>query len=373
MSVRSAYVHVPFCRHRCGYCNFTVVANRDDLIEDYLRAIEIELSWFKEPQSVDTLFIGGGTPTHLRPAQLERLFETLRHWLPVNDAAEISVEANPEDINSQTIDVLVRAGVNRVSLGAQSFRDTKLRTLERSHAGDQVTHCMEQLRPAVRSISLDLIFGAPHETVEQWTADLAAALDLSPDHLSTYGLTYERGTRFFARRHKQELRQVPEDTERQMYELAIDTVQEHGFDHYEVSNFARSGHCCRHNMNYWECGQFFGIGPGASSYVNGIRKSNHRSTTSYLQKTLRGTSPINESETLDEKEQAHERLVFGLRQLKGINIQQFATASGFEVHDLVGKQLKWLADEGLLHVDEVCIRLTRQGLLVSDAIWPHLF
>ncbi len=369
---RSAYVHVPFCRHRCGYCNFTVIAGRDDLIEGYLKAIEIELSWLGQPQPVDTLFFGGGTPTHLKPEQLSRFFQLVKKWFLPSSTAEISTEANPEDIDAETVDVLEQAGVNRVSLGVQSFRDAKLQTLERSHSADCVAECIESLRPVVRSLSLDLIFGSPTETLEQWQADLKQALDLNPDHLSTYGLTYERGTSFYSRQQKDEIQPVAETTELAMYEFAMHTLGNAGFQHYEVSNFAKPNHRCRHNENYWFCHPFFGVGPGASAFVDGKRQSNHRSTTKYLQSVLAGNSPIDESDELSDIELAHERLVFGLRRLEGVNLEAFHRATGRTVSGLVGEPLSRLVEQGLLEMNDEVIRLTKKGLIVSDAIWPHL-
>lgn len=370
--IRSAYIHIPFCRHRCGYCNFTVIAERNDLISDYFRAIEIELQQLGDPNSVDTLFFGGGTPTHLTPDQLTQLFETVARCLPTNYGAEISVEANPEDIDVERAEVLMAHGVNRVSLGVQSFRDEKLRTLERSHHGERVVECVEILRPRIQSLSLDLIFGSPEETLEQWQSDLRNALDLAPDHLSTYGLTYEPGTNFYTRREKNELQSLPEESECQMYESAIDTLRSHEFEHYEVSNFAKTGHRCRHNENYWECGQFFGIGPGASSYVDGVRRSNHRSTTTYLKKVLNGDSAIDEEDALSEREKAHEALVFGLRKLEGVEIESFEGKTKFALHELAGENLDWLMEEALLENANGRLRLTHKGLLVSDSIWPYL-
>ena len=369
---RSAYIHVPFCRHRCGYCNFTVIAGRDDLIEDFLSAIEIELSWLGEPQPVDTLFFGGGTPTHLKPEQLSRFFQLVKKWFPTSESAEISTEANPEDIDAETVEVLQQAGVNRVSLGVQSFRDAKLQTLERSHSSDLVAQCVELLRPAVRSLSLDLIFGSPEETLEQWQTDVQRALELNPDHLSTYGLTYERGTRFYSLQQKNEIQAVSETDELAMYEYAMQSLADAGFEHYEVSNFAKPQHRCRHNENYWFCNSFFGIGPGASAFVDGKRQSNHRSTTKYLQSVLAGKSSIDEIEELDEKDLAHERLVFGLRRLEGVNLADFHQATGKHVSELVGEPLNRLTEQGLLEITDEVIRLTKQGLIVSDSIWPHL-
>jgi len=369
---RSAYIHVPFCRRRCGYCNFTVIAKRDDLIDDYLRAIEIELSWLGVSHPVETLFFGGGTPTHLSPEQLDRFFEIVLKQFPLAHGAEMSVEANPEDIGTEKVDVLAAHGVNRVSLGVQSFHDAKLKTLERGHSSEQVAQCIDLLRPQIKSVSLDLIFGTPDETLSEWKRDLELAISLSPDHMSTYGLTYEPGTQFHVRRDKQDLQQLPEDTEREMYEHAIDSLTSAGFEHYEVSNFAKPGSRCRHNEAYWLCNEFYGVGPGASSYVAGVRRANHRSTTTYLKKVLDGVSPVEEADELSETDRAHERLVFGLRRLEGVDRTDFRSATGTDVTELAGENLAWLADEGLLEINDNRVRLTRKGLLVSDSIWPYL-
>lgn len=185
-------------------------------------------------------------------------------------------------------------------------------------------------------------------------------------------MTYEPGTRFFARQLKEELRALPEDTEREMYLMAIDRLTASGFEHYEVSNFAGPGHRCRHNENYWLGGEYWGIGPGAASYVAGQRQTNHRSTTTYLQRVLSGESPIAESEHLTARARAHEVLVFGLRRLDGIDQHEFQARTGFSMEQLVGESLDWLTREGLLGWSDDRLMLTRKGLLVSDSIWPHL-
>ena len=368
---RSAYVHVPFCRHRCGYCNFTLVAGRDDLIDDYLRAIEIELATLGEPREIDTLFLGGGTPTHLNPDALTRLIASVRAWFPLAEGYEFSLEANPADIDVETLDALVAGGVNRLSLGGQSFDAAKLAGLERDHSPAGLRAAAAAARARIDSVSLDLIFAVPGETLEVWRADLAAALSLSVDHVSTYGLTFERGTAFWSRLLAGQLGRLDEDLERSMYETAIDTLTAAGFEHYEVSNFARPGHRCRHNEAYWSGVGYFAVGPGAARYVNGRREMNHRSTTTWLKRVLAGESPVAESETLEPADRAREMLVFGLRRLEGVDRPQFAERSGFDVDALAGEPLRTMVAHGLLSDDGRQIRLTRAGLLVSDAIWPH--
>jgi oxygen-independent coproporphyrinogen-3 oxidase len=368
---RAAYVHVPFCRHRCGYCNFTLVAGRDDLIDDYLRAIELELRTLGESHEVDTLFFGGGTPTHLSPAKMLRLFDTVRDWFPLADGYEFSVEGNPDDLNDETLAALAAGDVNRVSLGGQSFDAAKLKLLERDHSPDVLRRAVERSRQTFASVSLDLIFGVPGETLESWRADLAAALDLRPDHLSTYGLTYERGTAYWSRLLAGELGRLDEEVERAMYAAAIDTLTAAGFEHYEVSNFARAGLRCRHNEAYWAGDGYFAVGPGAARYVNGRREMNHRSTTTYLKRVLAGQSPVAESETLNAADRARETLVFGLRRLAGIDREAFAARTGFQLDTLIGEPLDRMVSLGLIASDGPSVRLTREGIFVSDAIWPH--
>ncbi len=374
---RSAYIHVPFCRHRCGYCNFTLVAGRDDLIEDYLRAIELELEHLGSPREVDTLYFGGGTPTHLNPQQLRRLGETVLHWHPLAVASpanhyEWTVEANPADVNGPMIETLRNLGVTRLSLGGQSFREEKLRLLERDHAASDVVRAADLARAAGIHVSLDLIFATPGETLHQWLTDVEAAITLAPDHVSTYGLTFERGTSYWSRRERGELVAVDEELERAMYAAAIDRLTAAGFEHYEVSNFARPGHRSRHNQTYWSGEGYYAAGPGAARYVDGVRETNHRSTTKYLQRVLAGESPVAERERLDSEARAREHLVFALRTIEGVSTRDFAEKTGFAVDQLIGGPLAKFEALGLLESDGDRLRLTREGLFVSDAIWPEL-
>lgn len=370
MTPRAAYVHVPFCRRRCGYCNFTVVAGRDDLVADYLRAIELELQLLSVPREIDTLFFGGGTPTQLPAEALERLCQLTACWLPRAAGSEFSVEANPADLDDERLGVLRSAGVNRISLGGQSFDDAKLEVLERDHRRGQLERMLQRCRHAFPSLALDLIFAAPGESRATWQADLHTAIAAGVDHVSAYGLTWEKGAAFWSRRQRGSLAPADEELERQMYEAAIDTLTATGFEHYEVSNFARPGHHCRHNEVYWRGQEYFAVGPGAARYVDGWREINHRSTTTYLKRVLAGQSPVAERERLPPDEAARERLVFGLRMLEGVQRNAFAAATGLEIDALVGDALRHFVVRGLLDDTGDRIRLTRDGLLVSDALWP---
>jgi oxygen-independent coproporphyrinogen-3 oxidase len=368
---RAAYIHVPFCRHRCGYCNFTVIAGRDDLAGDYLDALGIELAALGQSHDVDTIFLGGGTPTHLNAAQLQRLLMLVQQWFPLAAGGEWNVEANPRDaLDVEKLALLRGAGVTRISLGAQSFDTNKLQTLERDHDAVIIRAAVANARALVFDVSLDLIFGTPGEKLAGWRDDLQQALALAPDHVSTYGLTFEKGTTFWGRLSRGELAQADEETEREMYLLAIDTLTAAGFEHYEVSNFARPGHRGRHNETYWLGHEYFAAGPGAARYVAGRREMNHRSTTTWMQRLRAGESPVSESEPISAEERARERLVFGLRRLEGIDLAQFAKEQGVTADSLAGDAIGRFVEQGLLQLENNRLRLTRAGLLVSDAIWP---
>jgi len=369
---RAAYIHVPFCRHRCGYCNFTLVAGRDDLIGDYLRAIEIELETHQSPREVDSLYFGGGTPTHLSTAKLRQLAQSVLAWHPLTDGYEWTVEANPADINAAMVDSLATLGVTRLSLGSQSFQHAKLRVLERDHIAADITEAVQLIKQAGMQASLDLIFATPGETLADWGDDLSDAIALEPNHISTYGLTFEQGTEYWNRKAKGELVEADEELQREMYALAIDRLADAGFEHYEVSNFARRGCRSRHNQVYWSGAGYYAAGPGAARYVDGVRETNVRSTTAYLERVLSGQSPTAEREALSAEARARELLVFGLRRLEGVSRIEFLERAGYAVDELIAKPLKKFVELEMLSDDGERIQLTREGLFVSDAIWPEM-
>ncbi|MGY8769510.1 MAG: radical SAM family heme chaperone HemW [Pirellulales bacterium] len=367
---RSLYIHIPFCRHRCGYCNFTLVAGKDDLIDAYLDALEIEIGQRESPVELDTLFFGGGTPSHLNLRQLERLFSMIRQSFHWNSTAEISLEANPIDITADKVALLSSVGVNRVSLGVQSFNNQKLKTLERDHDQTVAITAVNLLRPALQSLAVDLIFATPSESLKTWNNDLETATSLDVNHVSTYGLTFEKGTAFWSRLLRSELNEAEEELQRDMYLSGIDHLTAHSLQHYEVSNFAKPGHSCRHNEAYWLGHSYFAFGAGAARYVDGKRETNHRSTTTYIKKVRAGESPTAESEMLDPESLARERLVFGLRRMQGIELTDFQQQTGYQVQQLIQRKLEQYLEANLLEIQQNHLRLTRAGLLVSDSIWP---
>lgn len=351
-----------------------MVAGREDLAPAYLRAMGLELARLGSPCPVETLYLGGGTPTRLSLPQLDELCTLARRWFPPLEGApgEWTVEANPGDVTPELVALLAGHGVTRLSLGVQSFDAEKLHRLERDHTPDEARRAVELAHGAGLGAAVDLIFAAPGESLDGWLADLDTTLALGPSHVSTYGLTYEKGTTFWSRRARGDLAELADELQRDMYLAAIDRLTAAGLEHYEVSNFARPGRRSRHNEAYWTGRSWHAAGPGAARYVGGVRESNHRSTTTWMRRLEAGESPVAERETLTPEERARERLVFGLRRLEGVDRGPFAAETGFGVDALASAAITRFVEQGLLADDGGRVRLTRDGLLLSDALWPEL-
>jgi oxygen-independent coproporphyrinogen III oxidase len=376
---RTAYIHVPFCAHHCGYCDFAVAAGQDHLIDHYLDALAAELATLGTPRPVETLFIGGGTPTHPNTAQLRKLLEAINRWLPLESPgtaapglSEFSVESTPDSLTDEKVELLAEHGVTRISVGVQSFHPELLSALDRRHTSEEIPRAVELVRKYGLALSLDLIFAAPGATLETWASDIDAALAFAPDHFSTYGLTYEKGTPLWKQRKAGGIAVVGEDDELAMYELAIERLTAAGFEHYEVSNFARPGFRCRHNERYWANDAYYGFGVGAARYVNGVRDLNTRDTKLYIQRVLAGDSPRFQTEQLKPRDRAFETVGTQLRRRAGIERARFREQTGFELSELLGEYLTRLVGIGLLTDDGANVRLTHRGLCVSDGVIEEL-
>jgi oxygen-independent coproporphyrinogen-3 oxidase len=379
---RAAYVHVPFCRHRCGYCDFSLVAGRDDLIADYLAAIEREMTRLESPSlelsstkaclELATLYLGGGTPSHLGPDGLERLFDILHSRLRPLPGAEITIEANPQDVTEPLAAAAAACGTTRVSLGAQSLDATTLAALDRDHSPDDVRRAVDILLDRGFTVSIDLMTAAPGQTLADVERDLDAILALGSQHLSVYCLTWEKGTQFASLRSRGRLKPADESLERAMLERTIDRLEAAGFEHYEVSNFARPGGRCRHNETYWDCRPWEAFGPGAARFDGRVRTTNHRSTTTWMRRVLAGEDFTGDRDAMTPLEAAQERVVLGLRRRDGLRRADFLAASGFDLDLIAGGPIRRWIDHGLATDDGKHVQLTREGLLVSDALWAEV-
>lgn len=372
-SPRAAYVHVPFCVHRCGYCDFTVVADRDDLVTRYLNALETELQQLDRPFVCDTVFIGGGTPTYLEPADLGRLLTAVCRAFPLAEGAEFSVEANPFRLTDDRLDVLADHGVNRVSLGVQSFDLAVLKTLERDHSVEIAVDAVERSRARIPNTSLDLIFGVPGQSMASWKDSLETAIGLGTAHVSCYGLTIEKGTSFWTRRQKGRLTETSDELQREMYAFAMERLPAAALKQYEISNYARPGFESRHNENYWVGGEFFGVGPGAASLVGGVRRTNHRSTTTWMKRLESGVSAVVEEEPFDVTTRGDELIMTSLRRRDGLSFEAFEHAIGQSLESFAPGAIAKCVDAGWLVADDVGVRLTREGRFLADTVIGEFF
>jgi oxygen-independent coproporphyrinogen-3 oxidase len=367
----SAYVHIPFCHHHCGYCNFSVLAGRDDLIASFLDALSVELRLLGNRRRVETIYIGGGTPTLLSIPQLQRAIEEIAKWLELDATGEFTIEANPNDLELDKVNALVALGCNRLSLGVQSFQPEKLRFLERQHTPSQARQAIAMALQCGKAC-VDLIFGVPGETLEAWQQDLEQAIESGAQHISTYGLTYEKGARFWSLQSQKRIQPVDEHVELDMYLAAIDRLTQAGYEHYEVSNFAKPGYRSRHNSVYWSQNRWWAFGPGAARFVGRTRSVNHRSTTSYIRRLLQGASAVAESELLTDEQMLREQTVFGLRQLQGIAWPLSTPTHLSRVQFDIETTIQGYCDQGWLACENDRLRLTRSGLVISDSLWPRL-
>jgi len=372
---RAAYVHVPFCRHRCGYCDFALVAGRDDLVADYLAAIARELTRVDAGAAgleLATLYLGGGTPSHLGPDGLRRLFDILHARLRPAAGAEVTIEANPADVTEPLAAAALACGITRVSLGGQSLDAATLAALDRDHSPDDVRRAVAILLGRGLTVSVDLMTAAPGQLLADVDRDLEAALALGVAHLSVYCLTWEKGTRFESIRRRGLLRPAEETLERAMLESTIDRLTAAGYEHYEVSNFARPGGRCRHNETYWDCRPWEAFGPGAARFDGRVRTTNHRSTTTWIRRVLAGEDFTGDRDAMTTLEAAQERVVLGLRRRDGVSRKAFLAASGLDLDLVAGGPIRRWTERGLATDDGEHVRLTREGLLVSDALWADV-
>ena len=368
----SAYIHVPFCRHRCGYCDFSLVAGRDDLIDRYFQALARELSRVGQRLMLDTLYFGGGTPSHLGPDGIRQLFAILADATVTNAGAEVSLEANPLDVTIDFVAAARDCGVNRVSLGGQSLDAATLASLDRDHLPDDVRRAVDRLLSAACTVSVDLMIAAPGQSLAAVERDLEAVKSLGVQHVSVYCLTWEKGTNFDSLRQKGMLHRAEESLECDMFEATIDRLEAAGFEHYEVSNFARAGFRCRHNEAYWDCRPWEAFGPGAARFDGRTRITNHRSTQAWMTRVLSGEDFTGDCDAMTQEQAARERVVVGLRRRDGVDREAFEQSSGFSLDAIAGGAVRrWVAG-GLAQDNGQRVQLTRKGLLVSDALWAAI-
>ncbi len=373
------YIHIPFCVKKCAYCDFLSGPASDQQIEEYVQALIEEIRYYKEVAKnyeVSTVFWGGGTPSLLTGEQMKVLMEALGQTFFIRQNAEITMEANPGTVTVEKLRAYQKAGINRISFGLQSVDNEELKMLGRIHTYEEFLESYDAARKAgFQNINVDLISAIPKQTVSSWEQTLQTIISLQPEHISAYSLIVEEGTPFaklYGEGCELEHLLPSEEEERRMYERTEELLQEAGYHQYEISNYAREGYECQHNLGYWERKEYLGLGLGASSLIEETRFHN----TDVMEEYLRDASnPIllrKEQEKLDRQEQMEEFVFLGLRKIRGIQEEKFTEMFGEDIWDCYGKNLERVIKEGLLEREEGVLRLTRKGIDVSNYVFYEI-
>ena len=359
MSTKSLYVHIPFCDHICGYCDFTRFMYAKGISDSYLIRLISQIN--ELPKGLKTIYVGGGTPTALQPEQLEALLQSLKPKL--GDDYEFTFEANPESLTEDKVNMLVKYGVNRLSLGLQATQDMLLARIGRHHNFEDVKRAIALIKKCgIINFSLDLMYGLPSQTLDMFKESIAEVIKLEPNHVSIYALILEPHSLF----GKQNIKPVTIDEETDMYLSCIDLMQQAGYEHYEISNFAKEGYRSKHNQVYWRYEDFYALGPGASMKVNHQRKTWTRELRTYLREDA-----FDEVIDLEIKDEMFEFIMMGLRIREGITFERFYQRFNTPMSSVFKEAIQKARQEGLLEVTDLRIKATDTGFIMLDDILLH--
>ncbi|MGG3469364.1 radical SAM family heme chaperone HemW [Neobacillus pocheonensis] len=371
--IKAAYLHIPFCEHICHYCDFNKVFLKGQPVDDYLlgleREMEITLRQYKTNE-LETIFVGGGTPTSLNEQQLFRFCESINNHLPKSSNVEFTFEANPGDLSKEKLQILRDAGVNRLSLGVQTFNEKLLEKIGRVHRAKDVYRSVENAKLAgFENISIDLIFSLPTQTINDFKESLIEAFSLDITHYSAYSLIIEPKTVFYNLLKKGKLPTPGEDIEAAMYEMLMEEMEKHGFHQYEISNFSKPGYESKHNLTYWNNEEYYGFGAGAHSYLNGTRRSNVGPLKKYIDHITKGELPVLEEHQVTMAEQMEEEMFLGLRKTAGISISHFIDKFDRDPLKIFKHQLEDLAIKQWIVITDDHIYLTKKGRLLGNEVF----
>ncbi|KXK28000.1 MAG: putative coproporphyrinogen [Candidatus Brocadia sinica] len=363
------YIHIPFCVKKCNYCDFNSIVSGTKIVDRYLHALEKELRALQGRYVFKTIYIGGGTPSILAETQLEKLLHSVVRYVPASEIQEYTVEVNPGTLTGNKVALLKAYFVNRISLGVQSFQDSQLKLLGRIHSGDDARNAFLLLRTSgFENINIDLIFGCPGQSSHDWEKDLRIAVELNPEHISTYSLTYEEGTPLTMDLENEVVHKLDESVELEMYKTAIRHLTSAGYNHYEISNFAKDRRECSHNQVYWKNTGYAGAGAGAFSFIDGRRTSNVRDVFQYMAGIHENKNVQSFGECLQPKQFASETVIMSLRLRQGISNTDFYKRFGYNLEEQFGTQINRLVKEGLISYEDERLKLTEKGLFIADTV-----
>lgn len=369
------YIHIPFCVKKCIYCDFFSLPYHEPAVRRYVDALCRELSLKKNLADIlKTIYIGGGTPTLLPAECFGQIFRCLNENYSFSSGIEITVEANPGTVDKAKIDTLLSLGANRLSVGVQSFDDNELATLGRIHSSDEALRSIEPVRRGLKNFSIDLMYGIPGQTIESWKESLSKAIELSPSHISAYELTPEENTPIYSSIQSRNITLPDEELIIDMYAHLIDCPASSGYLHYEISNFARPGFQCLHNLNYWDRGDYIGTGAGAHSFISGFRSINTKDIQEYAAKLDCGLIPETQPIELTPEDEMKEFIFLGLRKTGGISLSKMPVATGcVPSRESLLDACRELVDGGYTELSGDFLRLTRKGIVISNTIIVSLF
>jgi putative oxygen-independent coproporphyrinogen III oxidase len=370
----AVYIHIPFCAHKCHYCDFTAYVMDGQPVDLYLEALEQEMVLTVKqvpPAEIETIFIGGGTPTVLTPPQMERLLRSIRSHFPDRSPhLEFTIEANPETTHVALLQVMKEGGVNRISFGAQTFHPDLLAQIGRRHGVEEIERSVRQAREVgFQNVSLDLMFGLPQQTVADMRETLDCAIALQPDHFSCYQLKVEEGTRFHHLYLRNQLPLPAEEDELEMYQLLRKHLVQHDYVQYEVSNFAKAGYESRHNSVYWLNQAYYGLGAGAHGYMNRVRHANLKGVKAYIDQIGQGKRPVSEEHVVNRTEEMENFMILGLRLLRGVSRARFVSLYDVPIDGVFASVLPRLVRQELIQFQGDRICLTEKGLLFGNDVF----
>lgn len=369
------YLHIPFCKRRCIYCDF-FSTTQSNLMPQYIDALCRELEIRKdylEGEQIETIYWGGGTPSQLNEKLFEQVFHTIDANYQVSDEAEVTLEANPDDLTPAYIDMLRKLPFNRLSMGIQTFDDRTLKLLNRRHTVQQAIEAFENCRKAgFKNISIDLMYGLPGETTESWERDLQQAVRLNPEHISAYHLIYEEGTPLWTLREQHRVAEADEDLSLNLFTQLIHRLKENGYVHYEISNFCLPGFHSKHNSSYWTGKKYLGCGASAHSYNGSSRQWNVASLNKYIEGISENNNSVSEKEVLDRYTRYNDFVITTLRTCWGMSLVRLKDDFGNELYDYCLRMAKPYLEQGTLSLSDNILRLTDKGIFISDGIMSDL-
>lgn len=367
------YIHIPFCVSKCKYCDFNSYKLVVDEKKKYLNALQKEIEFYKkeiEEKEVDTIFFGGGTPSILNEKEIEFLFENLKRNFNIKNNAEITMECNPGTLTLNKLKTMKKCGVNRLSIGLQAVQNNHLEYIGRIHTYEEFEKNYNQAREVgFENINIDLMYALPNQKREDWIESLEKIVNLNPEHISAYSLILEENTELFNMYERNEFKLLDEDTDIEMYEYTINYLKSHGYNQYEISNYAKDGFECKHNILYWKCENYVGLGASASGFLNGIRYNNICGLDEYEEIICSGKKPIDWEEKLSIKDKIEESIFLGLRMNEGIKLKDFQEKYNFNFKEEFKNEILKLKKCELIYIDDENMKLTQKGREISNSVF----